>query len=89
MVTMQLEKLHKEPDVATPGTGTPCRVHVLHHEIKKIYSTEKNTETQTLWERQKRQKMRGVCDPVGLLTALNRPCAAVKMIWPLSHNLQE
>ena len=36
MVTTQLEKLHKKPHVATPGTGTPCRVHVLQYIIKKI-----------------------------------------------------
>ena len=34
-------KLHKKPHVATPDTGTPCRVHVLQSIIKTFYSAER------------------------------------------------
>ena len=41
MVTAQLRKLQKKPHVATPGTGTPCRIHVLQYIINKFYCAER------------------------------------------------
>ena len=78
MLTTHLGKLHKKPHVATPGTGTPCRIHVLHHIIfehlqhrevvhkdpQRYVARENTRDTNTMGKAKRR---RGEADPVGAL----------------------
>ena len=71
MVTTQLEKLHKKPHVATSGTGTPCRVHVLHYQIEKNNLQRRGKKTHArrkhYGKAKKAKKGGGGGNPVGTL----------------------